>query len=125
MHFATTWPLLYGGLGTLLCESTILEMIFLGLYPGGTPVVRLWFCPGHEGYLEVLQEQAGNWSACRDNFTDVLDFIGWYGSISHRTLGMSKWDAYKQAPAYDELRENVSRCSWRSTIKDQPRSAII
>ena len=47
-------------------------------------------------------EKTGNRWADRDDFEDVTDFIGWYTQISHRQLGISKWDAYNQYLAYHE-----------------------
>jgi len=61
------------------------------------------------GYAQVKDEtwdwyisKTGNRGADRDDFEDVVDFIGWYGNLSHRTLGISKWDAYRQYLAYHE-----------------------
>jgi hypothetical protein len=48
------------------------------------------------------REKSGNRWADRDDFEDAVDFIGWYGSVSHKTLGISKWDTYKQYLAYHE-----------------------
>ncbi len=45
---------------------------------------------------EWYQQKTGNWSADRDNYADAVDFMGWYASVSARTLGISKWDAYNQ-----------------------------
>lgn len=61
------------------------------------------------GYAQVLDstwdwyiQKTGNRRADRDDFADVADFIGWYGNVSHRTLGISKWDPYRQYLAYHE-----------------------
>ncbi|WP_038250556.1 transglycosylase SLT domain-containing protein [Ghiorsea bivora] len=74
----------------------------------------LWFIPwGRKssayGYAQVkdatwdwYKEKTGNWHASRDDFADVTDFIGWYGNYTYKTLGVSKWDAYKQYLAYHE-----------------------
>jgi len=74
----------------------------------------LWFIPwGRKssayGYAQVKDEtwdwyieKTGNWRASRDDFEDVTDFIGWYGHYTYKTLGVSKWDAYKQYLAYHE-----------------------
>lgn len=48
------------------------------------------------------KEKTGNRWADRDEYDDAVDFIGWYVSVSHRTLGISKWDAYNQYLAYHE-----------------------
>jgi hypothetical protein len=61
------------------------------------------------GYAQVKDstwdwyiEKTGNRGADRDEFEDAVDFIGWYGNLSHRVLGISKWDAYSQYLAYHE-----------------------
>jgi hypothetical protein len=47
-------------------------------------------------------KETGNRWADRDDFEDVVDFIGWYGDRSQRTLGIAKGDAYHQYLAYHE-----------------------
>lgn len=61
------------------------------------------------GYAQVKDEtwdwyksKTGNWLADRDDYRDAVDFMGWYASVSQRTLGISKWDAYNQYLAYHE-----------------------
>jgi hypothetical protein len=73
-----------------------------------------WFIPWFRkssayGYAQVkdstwdwYKEKTGNRWADRDDYEDAVDFIGWYGSISHDKLGISKWDAYHQYLAYHE-----------------------
>jgi len=48
-----------------------------------------------------VQSTGNSWSD-RDEFGDVVDFIGWYGDVSYRKLGISKTDAYSQYLAYHE-----------------------
>ena len=55
----------------------------------------------------------GNRWADRDDFEDVVDFIGWYGDITHRKLGVSKWDAYRQYLAYHEGHGGYKRGSYK------------
>jgi len=73
-----------------------------------------WFIPWTRpssafGYAQVkdstwdwYKDKTGNWFADRDDFADAVDFIGWYGNVSSRTLKISKWDAYGQYLAYHE-----------------------
>ncbi len=72
------------------------------------------------GYAQVKDstwdwyvEKTGNWGADRDDFDDVVDFIGWYGNVSHRLLGISKWDAYRQYLAYHEGHGGYKRGTYR------------
>jgi len=61
------------------------------------------------GYAQIKDEtwawyrlKSGNSGADRDDFADVVDFIGWYGSHSQKRLGISKWNAEQQYLAYHE-----------------------
>ena len=61
------------------------------------------------GYAQVKDatwdwyiNKSGNSGADRDDFADAVDFIGWYGNYTYKTLGISKWDAYNQYLAYHE-----------------------
>ncbi len=60
------------------------------------------------------RDATGNRWADRDDFEDVVDFIGWYGSVSHRKLGISKWDAYNQYLAYHEGHGGYKRKTFRN-----------
>jgi hypothetical protein len=74
----------------------------------------LWIIPwGRKsdayGYAQVKDatwdwyiKKTGNSGADRDDFDDAVDFIGWYVNHTHKTLGISKWDAYNQYLAYHE-----------------------
>jgi hypothetical protein len=66
-----------------------------------------------DGYIDAT----GNWGADRNDFEDATDFIGWYGNMSHKKLGISKWDAYNQYLAYHEghggwKRKTYNRKKW-------------
>jgi len=61
------------------------------------------------GYAQVKQEtwdwyvdKRGLMFVDRADFGDAVEFMSWYGKLSHETLGISKWDAYKQYLAYHE-----------------------
>ena len=45
-----------------------------------------------------------NWKkdARRDNFSDAIDFVGWYANQSNLRSKISKTDAYRQYLAYHE-----------------------
>jgi hypothetical protein len=85
-----------------------------------------WFIPWFRkssayGYAQVqdstwewYKRDTGNGWADRDDYEDAVDFIGWYGSISHRKLGISKWDAYRQYLAYHEGHGGYKRASYRN-----------
>ncbi|MGZ5008193.1 MAG: transglycosylase SLT domain-containing protein [Methylobacter sp.] len=71
------------------------------------------------GYAQAKDEtwddylnQAGGWSADRDEFADAADFIGWYCNISHTRLGISKLDAKNLYLAYHEGHGGYQRKSY-------------
>lgn len=53
-------------------------------------------------WQEYLAHKDSHWSGDRDDFADATDFIGWYCSISHNRLGISKWDTQKLYLAYHD-----------------------
>lgn len=72
------------------------------------------------GYAQVLDEtwdwykdKTGNRWADRNDFDDAIDFVGWYSNISHKKLGISKWDAEKLYLAYHEGHGGYKRKSYR------------
>jgi len=85
----------------------------------------LWVIPWRRpssayGYAQIIDEtwewykkENGIWFASRDDFGDVADFIGWYGTISHRTLGIAKSDAERQYLAYHEGHGGYRRKTYR------------
>lgn len=74
----------------------------------------LWLLPGPRksdayGYAQVkddtwrwYQKNTGHYGADRDDFGDVVQFIGWYNKESKRRLGVGLGDAYHQYLAYHE-----------------------
>lgn len=80
------------------------------------------------GYTQALdstwdwyKRESGNGWASRDDFGDAVDFVAWYVNVSHRTLGISKWDAYSQYLAYHEgqtgfRRKTYARKGWLQRV---------
>lgn len=71
------------------------------------------------GYAQAKDEtwdnyldKAGSWGADRDEFADAADFIGWYCSISHTRLGISKLDTKNLYLAYHEGHSGYQRRSY-------------
>lgn len=80
-----------------------------------------WHKTSAYGYAQVkdstwdwYQDKTGNSWASRDDFADASDFIGWYANLSHRELGISKWDTYNQYLAYHEGQGGWKRKSYRA-----------
>ncbi|HEX2138965.1 MAG TPA: transglycosylase SLT domain-containing protein [Woeseiaceae bacterium] len=81
-----------------------------------------WTRPSNAyGYAQVLEstwdwyvDQTGRRFAQRDDFTDAIDFVGWYTNLTQKQLGVSKWDPYNQYLAYHEGHTGWKRKSYRS-----------
>ncbi len=87
---------------------------FLGLIP-------LWRPSSAYGYGQVKNttwdwyiQKTGNRGADRDEFEDVVDFIGWYAEQSRRQLGISRHDAYRQYLAYHEGHAGYRRGTYQA-----------
>ena len=59
-------------------------------------------------------KESGNRGADRDDFADAVDFIAWYGHMSHKLAGISKWDTYNQYLAYHEGHGGYKRKSYNT-----------
>jgi hypothetical protein len=67
-----------------------------------------------DGTWDWYRDQTGNRRAKRTNFDHAVDFVGWYTDVSHRTLGISKSDGYRQYLAYHEGHRGFQRGTYRN-----------
>ncbi len=74
----------------------------LGFIPWFRPSSAYGYSQAKDSTWDWYVEKAGNWGADRDDFSDSTDFIGWYCTVSHNKLGLSKWDVKNQYLAYHE-----------------------
>ena len=74
----------------------------LWLIPWGRVSSAYGYAQAQDSTWDWYIETTGNRGADRDDFGDAVDFVGWYGDMSHRLLGISRWDAYRQYLAYHE-----------------------
>ena len=65
---------------------------------------------GVSQWLEIDQKRI-------NDFADVTDFIGWYGSIGERKYGIPKTDAYAFYLAYHEGHAGYARGSYKRNSK--------
>ena len=84
----------------------------------------LWVVPWRRpssayGYAQALdatwaeyQRETGNRFARRSNFTDAIDFIGWYNRNSYRRNSIARDDAYNLYLAYHEGNAGYARRSY-------------
>ncbi|MFC3907643.1 transglycosylase SLT domain-containing protein [Legionella dresdenensis] len=74
----------------------------------------LWIIPWKRpstayGYTQALKstwdhykKTDGGFMSSRDNFTDAVDFVGWYANMANRQAGIPRTDAYRLYLAYHE-----------------------
>jgi hypothetical protein len=71
------------------------------------------------GTWDHYQSATGNWSARRTNFSDAIDFIGWYHWQNSQTTGIQLNDAYSLYLAYYSGPKGYMRGDWRSNAQLQ------
>ena len=81
----------------------------LGFIPWFRPTTAYGYAQAVDGTWEDYLDDAGGWFADRDDFSDAIDFIGWYSNTSHQKLGISKWDARNLYLAYHEGHDGYKR----------------
>jgi len=74
----------------------------LGIIPTFRPSSAYGYAQIKDDTWAWYRAKSGNRGADRDDFDDVVDFIGWYGKQSQVRLGISKWNAEQQYLAYHE-----------------------
>ena len=84
----------------------------LGFIPWFRPSSAYGYAQAKDETWDTYLDKAGKWGADRDDFADAADFIGWYSSISHSRLGISKWDAKNLYLAYHEGHSGYQRKSY-------------
>ena len=82
---------------------------FLGIIPKFRSSSAYGYGQAQDSTWEWYMKSTDNYGADRDDFADVVDFIGWYTNVTQRKLGVSKWSAEKQYLAYHEGHGGYSR----------------
>ena len=85
-----------------------------GVIPGPRPSDSYGYSQAKESTWDWYQRSTGNYGADRDDFGDAVDFIGWYNSVSHKELGISKQDAFRLYLAYHEGHGGYRKQSYRN-----------
>ena len=75
---------------------------FLGFIPWFRESSAYGYAQATDGTWDTYLNDAGSWWSVRDDFSDAIDFIGWYGNKSYSKLGIPKADAKRQYLAYHE-----------------------
>lgn len=74
----------------------------LGFIPWGRVSSAYGYAQAKDETWDDYKRETGGWFVSRDDFSDALDFMGWYMSKAQRLNGTSKWDAYGQYLNYHE-----------------------
>lgn len=86
---------------------------YLGFIPGFRPSDAYGYPQALDSTWRDYKRSTGQRWADRDDFTDAVDFIGWYNDISYRKNGIAKTDAYNLYLAYHEGHGGYNRQTYR------------
>jgi hypothetical protein len=103
------------------------------------PMRYFWFIPigrvsSAYGYAQAktstwddYQRETDNGWADRDNFSDAIDFMGWFTYKTHKINGVSKWDAYGQYLNYHEgwggyRKQSYNKKTWLKKVSHRVES---
>lgn len=78
------------------------RMLILGFIPGARPSDAFGYAQALESTWKDYKRDTGNTISSRSDFSDAIDFIGWYNSRSVRENSISPSDAYNLYLAYHE-----------------------
>ncbi len=84
-----------------------------GLIPTVRPSSAYGYAQVKDATWDWYRKKSGNGIASRSNFGDAIDFVGWYGDRSQKSVGISKWDAKNQYLAYHEGHGGFRKKSYR------------
>ena len=95
----------------------------LGFIPGKRISTAYGYSQALNGTWLEYQRETGSFMARRTNFSDAVDFVGWYHDKSARTLGIARHDTYNLYLAYYSGHAGYRRGSWRNntSIQDYAR----
>ena len=74
----------------------------LWIIPWSRPTSAYGYAQAVDGTWQHYIMQTGKASASRTDFSDAVDFVGWYGDRAHRIAGIAKNNAYDLYLAYHE-----------------------
>ena len=90
------------------------ERIFFGLIPWKRESSAYGYAQVIDGTWDLYKQEAGRTFASRTNFSDSVDFIGWYNNRNSKNLRISKKNARSLYLAYHEGPEGFKKGSYRS-----------
>lgn len=87
---------------------------FLWIFPGRRPSSAYGYAQALDATWREYEQKSGNSRASRANFSDAIDFVGWYNANSARISNISNNNAMHLYYAYHEGNGGYQRASYRS-----------
>jgi len=102
----------------------------LGVIPMGRRSSAYGYSQAIDSTWDWYRRDTGNQSARRDDFSDAVDFMGWYMDQSEQKLGIKKTDARKHYLAYHDghtgyRRGSYKRKSWLVRISKEVQDRAV
>ena len=72
------------------------------IIPGKRPSTAYGYSQALNGTWANYKQKNGGLLSSRTNFTDAVDFIGWYANVANRRAGIQRDNAYQLYLAYHE-----------------------
>ena len=85
----------------------------LGFIPWRRPSTAYGYAQATNATWKDYRAATGRRFADRNDFSDALDFVGWYNDESHKSLNLNRSDAFRLYLAYHEGRGGYARGSYR------------
>ena len=85
----------------------------LCFFPGPRPSSAYGYAQALDETWERYKANTGNWGADRANFTDAIDFVGWYSNLSYAICKIARDDTYNLYLAYHEGHNGFNRRTYR------------
>ncbi len=87
---------------------------FLWIFPGRRPSSAFGYAQALDETWQEYETKSGNGRASRSDFSDAIDFVAWYNSISTRISNIPSDDAMHLYYAYHEGNGGYQRGSYRN-----------
>lgn len=88
----------------------------LWVFPGARPSSAFGYAQALDGTWNDYIRQSGNAGARRNNFSDAIDFVGWYNSNSYRRNTIGRYDARNLYLAYHEGNGGYARQTYTGKV---------
>jgi len=86
---------------------------FLWIFPGRRPSSAYGYAQALDETWQEYEQKSGNSRASRRNFSDAIDFVGWYNANSSRISNISNNNAMHLYYAYHEGNGGYQRATYK------------